>query len=397
MLFSNPKFTVKLIKILLLMHMESISREFQVFVKPVGARCNLDCQYCYYLEKEALHPGERAVLMPDEILEQYIIRHLEANTEPIAFFSWHGGEPTLAGIEFFRKAVQIQKRHLQPGIKLMNGIQTNGTLLDDEWGGFLAKEEFVVGISMDGPAEMHDRYRISKDHKPTFERVLRGYHLLQKFNVFTEILCVVNSFNVLYPLEVYRFFKQIGAQYLTFLPLVERIPGTGSAVTERSVAAKAFGMFLSGIFDEWTEKDIGRVKIQIIEEAVRTAFNQDHTLCIFKKTCGGVPVVEYNGDFYSCDHYVEPAWKLGNITRETLVQLLEHPLQQAFGRAKQDSLPRYCRECEVLDMCNGECPKNRFIRTPEGEEGLNYLCAGYRHFFKHCKPFVNAVAARYRQ
>jgi uncharacterized protein len=396
-LFSNSKFTVKLIKILLLMHMDSNSREFQVFVKPVGARCNLYCEYCYYLEKEALQPGERTVLMPDEILEQYITRHIEANTEPIVFFSWHGGEPTLAGIEFFKKAVQIQKRHLPPGIKIMNGIQTNGTLLDDEWGGFLAQEQFVVGISMDGPAEMHDRYRNSKDQKPTFERVLRGYHLLQKFNVFTEILCVVNSFNALYPMEVYRFFKQIGAQYMTFLPLVERMPGTGSGVSGRSVGAETFGLFLSRIFDEWTEKDIGSIKIQIIEEAVRTAFNQDHTLCIFKKTCGGVPVVEYNGDFYSCDHYVEPAYKLGNISRQTLVQLLEHPRQQAFGQAKQDSLPRYCRECEVLDMCNGECPKNRFIRTPDGEEGLNYLCAGYKHFFNHCKPFVNAVAAQYRQ
>ncbi|KPL13210.1 MAG: hypothetical protein AMS26_15345 [Bacteroides sp. SM23_62] len=375
--------------------MNPISREFQVFVKPVGARCNLDCQYCYYLEKDALYPFSKLVLMSEKVLERYIIRHLEAATEQIIGFSWHGGEPTLAGIGFFRKAVEIQKRHQPSGTTIINGIQTNGTLLNEEWCDFLAKEKFVVGISMDGPSDMHDRFRLSKDQGSTFSRVLRGYRMLQKYRIFTEILCVVNAYNVNFPLDVYRFFKELGVHFLTFLPLVELLPGTVSTVSERSVPAGNFGVFLNTIFDEWAEKDIGTVKIQIFEEAARTAFGQDHTLCIFKKTCGGVPVIEHNGDFYSCDHYVDAAHKLGNISRNTLAQLLDHPEQKSFGQAKKETLPRYCRECEVLDMCNGECPKNRFITAPSGEAGLNYLCEGYKQFFKHCRPFVDAVSAQW--
>ncbi len=375
--------------------MNLISREFQVFVKPVGAQCNLDCQYCYYLDKEALYPLRKTVLMPDDILERYIIQHLDAATEQVIGFSWHGGEPTLAGVEFFRKAVELQKRHQPPGIKIINGIQTNGTLLNEEWCDFLAKEEFVVGISMDGPPAMHDRYRVSKDQRSSFGHVIRGYKLLQKFRIDTEILCVVNSFNVKYPMDVYRFFRELDVRYLTFLPLVERLPGSYPAVCESSVPAGAFGEFLCTVFDEWMEKDIGTVKIQIFEEAARTSFRQDHTLCIFKKTCGGVPVIEHNGDFFSCDHYVTPSYKLGNINRNTMVKLLDHQAQKAFGQAKMETLPQYCRECKVLDMCNGECPKNRFITTPSGETGLNYLCRGYKRFFMHCKPFVDAVAAQW--
>jgi uncharacterized protein len=375
--------------------MNPISREFQVFIKPVGARCNLDCQYCYYLEKDSLYPFSKIVPMSENVLEKYIIQHLEAATEQIIVFSWHGGEPTLAGIGFFRKAVEIQKRHQPSGTTIINGIQTNGTLLNEEWCDFLAKEKFVVGISMDGPSDMHDRFRLSKDRGSTFSRVLRGYRMLQKYRIFTEILCVMNAYNVNFPLDVYRFFKELGVHFLTFLPLVERLPGTVSTVSERSVPAWNFGVFLNTIFDEWAEKDIGTVKIQIFEEATRTAFGQDHTLCIFKKTCGGVPVIEHNGDFYSCDHYVDAAHKLGNISRNTLVQLLDHPEQKSFGQAKKETLPRYCRECEVLDMCNGECPKNRFITAPSGEAGLNYLCEGYKQFFKHCRPFVDAVAAQW--
>jgi uncharacterized protein len=375
--------------------MNPISREFQVFVKPFGARCNLDCQYCYYLEKDALYPFDNTVLMSENVLERYIIQHMEAATERIIGFSWHGGEPTLAGIDFFRKAVEIQKRYQPSGTKIINGIQTNGTLLNEEWCDFLAEKEFVVGISIDGPSGMHDRYRLSKDQRSTFSRVIKGYRMLQKYRNFTEILCVVNSYNVNFPLDVYRFFRELDVNFLSFLPLVERLPGTVSAVSDRSVPAGTFGVFLNAIFDEWTEKDIGTVKIQIFEEATRTAFRQDHTLCIFKKTCGGVPVIEHNGDFYSCDHYVDPAHKLGNINRHTLVQLLDHPEQKSFGHSKKETLPRYCRECEVLDMCNGECPKNRFIITPSGEAGLNYLCEGYKQFFKHCRPFVDAVAAQW--
>ena len=376
--------------------MEQISREFQVFVKPVSGRCNLDCRYCYYLGKEALYQGEGAILMNDKTLENYITRHIEANTEELIFFSWHGGEPTLAGLEFFRKAIRLQKKHCPKDKRIINGIQTNAILLNKEWCSFLAEEKFVVGISMDGPAAMHDRNRVGRDEGPTFEGVIRGFQLLKKHGILPEILCVVNSYNVKYPLEIYSFFKEIGASLLTFLPMVEKLEGPGSGVSELSVPARDFGIFLSRIFDEWLARDIGKLKVQIFEEAIRTAFKQEHTLCIFKKTCGGVPVIEYNGDFYSCDHYVEKEHKLGNINDQSLAELLDHPQQVAFGKAKQDRLPLFCRQCELLDMCNGECPKNRFITTPDGEDGLNYLCEGYKLFFSHCKPFVNAVAAQWK-
>ena len=372
--------------------MKSISREFQIFVKPVGSKCNLNCHYCYYLEKEGFNPNQNVLLMSDDILERYIIQHLEAATEPVVLFSWHGGEPGLAGIEFYRKAVSFQKKHKLPGKKILNGMQTNGTLLHEEWCSFLAEENFMVGISMDGPEKMHDQFRRTKTQDPTFKSVLHGLKLLQKYQISTEVLCVVNAINVKHPLEVYHYFREMGVGLLSFLPLVERLEKTGSGVSKASVPVVAFGKFLSLIFDEWKEKDIGLIKIQIFEEALRTAFKQDHSLCIFKKTCGGVPVIEKNGDFYSCDHYVDPKHKLGNITRDSLVNLLEHPQQKAFGQAKQKSLPQYCRECEVLDMCNGGCPKNRFIHTASGEEGLNYLCEGYKMFFTHCQPFIRAVA-----
>ena len=372
-----------------------MSREFQVFIKPVGARCNLDCHYCYYLGKEALHPVRSNAVMSEEVLEKCIAGHFEAATGQVVMFSWHGGEPTLAGVEFFRKVVEIQKRHWAPGVTILNGIQTNGTILDDQWCEFLANEDFVVGISMDGPQHLHDRFRVRKDQGSSFNQVLHGYKLLQKYGIHTEVLCVVNADNAKYPLAVYRYFKELGAGYLTFLPLVEKLPGSTSLATERSVPGLTFGEFLCTIFDEWKEKDIGFTKIQIFEEATRIAFGQDHTLCIFKKTCGAVPVIELNGDFYSCDHFVDPDHGLGNICHHPLVQLLDHPEQIAFGQAKESTLPRHCRECEVLDMCNGECPKNRFVPAPDGEPGLNYLCEGYRLFFNHCRPFVDAVASQW--
>jgi uncharacterized protein len=288
--------------------------------------------------------------------------------------------------------VEIQEKNRPAGRKITNGIQTNGTLLDEEWCRFLAVEGFIIGISIDGPRDMHDHYRVTKDHKPAFERVMRSYKLLLKHKVPTEILCVVSAYNVQHPIQVYRFFKELGAEFITFLPLVEYREDTKNRVSDRSVPAEAFGLFLSTIFDEWVEEDIGKVKIQVFEEAARTAFRQDHTLCIFKQTCGGVPVVEHNGDFYSCDHYVDGGHHLGNISEIPLVELLNSAEQKNFGQAKLDTLPQYCRNCDVKDMCNGECPRNRFIKTPDGEEGLNYLCAGYRHFFNHCRPFVSAVA-----
>ncbi len=372
--------------------MDRISREFQIFVKPVGPLCNMACRYCYYLEKEQLYPGEARFRMSPKLLEEYIRQHVEASAETVISFSWHGGEPTMAGLEYFRKIIEIQKRFCPPGRRIVNGIQTNGTLLDDAWCSFFARERFTVGISVDGPRELHDLYRCDKKGKSTFGRTMNGFRLLKKHGVACEILCVVNASNVRHPLEVYGFFRELGAGFITFLPLVERNRDSGSGVSDSSVPSEAFGDFLIAIFDEWKARDIGRVKVQVFEEASRTAFGLEHTLCIFKKTCGGVPVVEYSGDFYSCDHFVQKEHRLGNIREQALAALLDSPRQKAFGEAKLNSLPEYCLECEVRDMCNGECPKNRFITTPDGEEGLNYLCAGYRKFFNHCRPFVEEVA-----
>jgi uncharacterized protein len=368
------------------------NREFQVFVKPVGARCNLRCSYCYYLGHSQPEGALRGQRMNDEVLEAYIRQHIDAAGGSEVFFSWHGGEPTLAGIDFYRCAVELEKRYAPAGCRIVNGMQTNATLIDERWGRFLKEEDFYVGVSLDGPERFHDSNRFRADGSGTFSEVMRGLEILRVQGVPHEILCVVNSENVHAPLDVYRFFRNLGAQYITFLPLVERVsPGT-STVTERSVGALDFGMFLAAVFDEWVTEDIGNIKIQIFEEALRTAFRQEHTLCIFKKVCGAVPVVEVNGDFYSCDHFVDEDHCLGNIMDQSLAVLLDDPRQSAFGEAKMTSLPGYCLDCGVLDMCNGECPKNRFIITPDGESGLNYLCEGYRYFFNHCRPFINEVA-----
>jgi len=371
--------------------------EFQVFTKPAGSICNLDCHYCYYLNKEHLYPKGESFRMTDDILEEYIVQHINASLDQVISFSWHGGEPTIPGLDYFRKIVALQRKHQPPNRRITNGIQTNGTLLDEDWCRFLAAEDFAVGISLDGPQELHDCYRVTKDQKPTHKKTMRGYKLLQQHKVLCEILCVVNSYNVQYPARVYQFFKELEAKYVSFLPLVEPHPGSESGISHRSVPPEAFGVFLCTIFDEWMARDIGRIKIQIFEEAARTAFGQEHTMCIFRKTCGGVPVIEHNGDFYSCDHFVDTEHHLGNILEIPLVELLESSKQRAFGQVKLDTLPRYCHACEIRDMCNGECPKNRFLQTPDGEVGLNYLCAGYKRFFTHCLPFVAEIANLWRR
>jgi uncharacterized protein len=377
--------------------MVKASREFQVFVKPAGAICNLACRYCYYLKKEHLYPNDKSFRMPDDVLEDYLVQHIEASPEPVIRFSWHGGEPTVLGLDYFRKIVSLQRKHQPSNQRIANGIQTNGTFLDEDWCRFLAAEGFAVGLSLDGPQEMHDRYRITKDQKPTFEQTMRGYHLLRKHRIYCDILCVVNANNVQFPTQVYRFFKQIKAPYLTFLPMVEPQPDAEGGVSYHTVPAESWGNFLCTIFDEWVSQDIGRIKVQIFEEAARTAFGQEHSLCIFRPICGDVPVIEHNGDFFSCDHFVDAEHCLGNIQETPLVDLLESPAQRAFGQSKLETLPRYCLACDVRTMCNGECPKNRFLRTPDGEAGLNYLCAGYKRFFTHCRPWVEAVAAEWRR
>lgn len=365
--------------------------DFQVFAKPVGAACNLACNYCYYLDKTALLVEATAPVMSADLLEIYIRQHIEASTEQTVFFSWHGGEPTLAGLGYFRKVVELQKKYLPANRQVINGMQTNGTLLDESWCQFLKKENFVVGISIDGPEHLHSANRFRRKGQPVFSEVLHAYQLLKKYRIQCEILCVVNAANVSFPLEVYRFFKSLGAKFLTFIPLVERLSPDSASVSERTVPAEAFGAFLCAIFDEWKTEDIDRVKIQIVEEALRTAFGLEHSLCIFKPICGRVPVVEHNGDFYSCDHFVVPQHLIGNIRERSLASMLESPAQKAFGNAKLSTLPRFCLECDVQNMCNGACPKDRFITTPDGEPGLNYLCEGYKLFFRHCAPFVDDV------
>ncbi|MDP2914307.1 MAG: anaerobic sulfatase maturase [Candidatus Aminicenantes bacterium] len=373
------------------------SRGFQVFVKPAGAACNLACRYCYYLGKERFYREARPLRMPEDLLEEYIAQHIAASPDEVIRFSWHGGEPTVLGPDYFRGIAAIQRRHLPAGRLIANGMQTNGTLLDDEWGRLLATEGFAVGLSLDGPREMHDRCRLTWDGRPSFDQTMRGYELLRRHRVPTDILCVVGAHNVRRPSEVYGFFKRIGAPYVSFLPLVDPRPEAPGGVSPDTVPAEAWGEFLCAVFDEWVAGDVGRIKVQIIEEAARTAFGQEHSLCIFRPICGDIPVVELSGDFYSCDHFVDAEHRLGNISETPLVDLIESQAQRAFGLAKRENLPHVCRACDVRIMCNGECPKNRFSRAPDGEEGLNYLCAGYKRFFTHARPFVAEVAAEWRR
>jgi uncharacterized protein len=336
--------------------------------------------------------------MAESLLEEYIAQHLAAAAGPEADFSWHGGEPTVLGLDFFRRAVEIQRRRRPPGWTIRNGIQTNGVLLDGEWGRFLAAENFGVGLSLDGPAELHDVYRVARGGQPSHAQAMRGYELLQRHGVRTDLICVVHNLNVRQPLTVYRFFRDIGCRYLGFLPVVERVPGSEDQVTEHTVAAEDYGAFLCKVFDEWSRRDAGRMVIQIFEEAARPAMGLDHSLCVFRETCGEIPVVEHNGDFFPCDHYADSEHRLGNIRETPLAGLLDDPRQRAFGEAKRDALPRYCRECEVLAQCHGGCPKYRFIRTPDGEPGLNYLCAGLKRFFLHSRaPLARMVQAAREQ
>lgn len=370
------------------MKKNSADREFQVFIKPAGALCNLNCTYCYYIEKTAMF--DSMAIMKDDILDEVIRRQVIATTGDTIMFSWHGGEPLLAGIPFFKKALALQKKYCPPRKRIINGIQTNGTLLNSDWAEFLARENFLVGLSMDGPEDMHDRYRKGKDGRGTFRAVLHAYDLLVMNCAEPEILCVVGSENSAKPLDVYRFFRQLGVSCLTFIPLVIK-PGSAS-LQNMAVEPSAFGAFLCTIFDEWKANDIGKIKIQIIEEALRPAFNQDHTLCVFKKECGGVPVIEHNGDVFSCDHYVDDDHRLGNIRNASLESFLDSGRQKSFGCAKWNTIAATCRACDVLDMCHGECMKNRFPSAESSEPGMNYLCEGYKKFFRHIRPFANEIS-----
>ena len=387
------------------------ARPFHLLTKPAGAICNLDCKYCFYLEKEKLYPGEKSWRMSEEVLEEYVRQYIHSQPSPEIYFAWQGGEPTLLGVEFFRKVVALQNK-LSDGKTIFNAIQTNGTLLDDEWCEFLVANKFLVGLSIDGPAELHDKYRVDKQQQPTFDKVMRGLECLKRHKVDFNTLTVVNRENSQQPLEVYRFLKNIGSQFLQFIPLVERaapvemkiagfdfasppLPGEKEnfyAVTPWSVEAEQYGNFLCAIFDEWVRRDVGKTFVQLFDVALGNWMGLGSTLCVFAEKCGAALAIEYNGDLYSCDHYVYPRHKLGNVMNNSLGAMVNSPQQIKFGNDKSDSLPKFCRECEVRFACNGECPKHRFIQTPDGEGGLNYLCAAYKKFFKHVDPYMKTMA-----
>jgi len=373
--------------------MATASRVFQVFAKPAGATCNFACNYCYYLKTEKLYAGKGPLRMPDDLLERYIVQHIEAAPDSTITFSWHGGEPTILGVDYFRKIVALEKKHCPAGKIVENGIQTNGFILDEEWCRFFFKERFHIGLSLDGPAPLHDYYRTTKGREATHLRVMRAFELLRRYQVSCDLLCVVHSKNVRRPLEVYRFLRGIGGRFISFLPIVEPLEDVPGGVSSQSISAEDYGTFLCTIFDEWRRHDVGSVMVQIFEESARAAHGLEHSLCIFRKTCGDFPVVEHNGDFYSCDHFVSKDHYIGNIRDKSLAELLESAEQKAFGEAKLLTLPRYCLECQVLAMCNGGCPKDRFIYTPDGEPGLNYLCEGLKRFFVFSRPYLAKLAS----
>jgi len=341
------------------------------------------CQYCYYSSKKAIF--ESAPRMLDDVLETYIYQHIQAHPGPVVRFSWHGGEPTLLGIDFFKTALAFQKKHQPAGVLIQNGIQTNGMLLDEKWCCFFKKEGFSVGLSLDGPAHLHDIYRTTRSGKKTHSRVMQGQQLLQKNQIPYDILCVVHHHNVDHPLDVYGFFKKIGAVYIGFLPVVN------SDSIADSVDPERYGRFLCAVFDEWKAHDIGRIKVQIFEEALAGALGQDHALCIFRNACGDIPVVDINGDVYPCDHFVRPGYKLGNISTTHLGRLIQSNAMRAFGKQKKEGLSSLCNACEVLSFCNGGCPKDRIGKVSGSNLKLNHLCRGYKQFFNHCLPFVEQI------
>jgi uncharacterized protein len=374
--------------------MVQASRQFQVFAKPAGAACNFSCSYCYYLKKGKLYEGKGPLRMPHDLLERYIIQHIEASPDSTITFSWHGGEPTILGLDYFRKIVALQKKNCPAGKTIENGIQTNGFLLDEEWCRFFIGERFRVGLSLDGPAPMHDCSRMTKSQETTHVRVMQSFELLRRYQVPCDLLCVVHNQNVQNPLEVYRFLRGIGGRFMAFLPVVEPRNDSPRGISPQSISAEDYGTFLCTIFDEWKRHDVGNVMVQIFEEASRATQGLEHSLCIFRKTCGDIAVIEHNGDLYSCDHFVDQDHLIGNICNDPLAELLESPAQHAFGNAKQATLPRYCLECQVCAMCNGGCPKDRFVNTPDGEPGLNYLCAGLKRFFVYSRPHLAQLASQ---
>jgi len=392
---------------------------FHVMAKPAGAICNLDCEYCFFLSKEMLYPGSR-FRMAAGLQETYIRQLLEAHARaPEVVVAWQGGEPTMMGLDFFRRSVELQRQYARPGQRVLNTIQTNGTLLNDEWGAFLKEHGFLVGISIDGPPQMHDAYRVDKGGKPTFHRVIRGLEVLKRHGVDWNVLTNIHAANGDHGRQVYRFLRdELGATFIQYIPIIERateatlpiadagwghgVKGRplytqeGSLVTHRSVRPEQYGRFLIDVFEDWVRRDIGTVYVQMFDTALANWYGEPGGRCVHAETCGLQLALEHTGDLYSCDHYVEPGFLLGNINDKPLLDLIVLPRQRQFGRDKRDTLTRYCRDCDVRRACNGGCPKDRFATTPGGEPGLHYLCPGYKDFFRHVARPMEAMSALLR-
>ena len=384
--------------------MPGAPRAFHLLAKPTGAVCNLDCSYCFFLSKEMLYPGSR-FRMADELLETYVRQLIEAHARvPEVMVAWQGGEPTMMGVEFFRRSIELADRYLQPGQKAVYTIQTNGTLLDEEWAAFFKEHDFLVGISIDGTREMHDTYRVNKGGRGSFDQVIRGLDHLKAAGVEWNVLTTVHAANGDHGREVYRFLRDdLGASFVQFIPIIERVaeaaadgtvPWTswrdrplyvqqGEVVTGRSITGEQYGRFLIDVFEEWVRRDIGEVYVQMFDVALANWVGEPPGLCVHSKTCGSALALEHTGDLYSCDHFVEPAYKLGNIKEQPMLELVASQQQRKFGQDKHDTLPQFCLDCDVRFACHGGCPKDRFIHTPDGEPGLNYLCPGFKDFFHH--------------
>lgn len=377
------------------------AKPLYVMLKPAGAHCNLACKYCYYLEKNKLYPTAQRHLMSDEMLEQFTREYIEAQTMNQVLFTWHGGEPLLRSIDFYRKALSLQQKYAG-GRRIDNVIQTNGTLLTDEWCEFFAQNHWLVGISIDGPQPDHDHYRLTAAGKPSWQKVMQGIKLLKKHGVEWNAMAVVNAYNANHPLEFYRFFKENGCQFLQFTPIVERqtrhedgrtlaslADKNEIPLSEASVTPEQWGYFLSAIFDEWVRKDVGKIFVEIFDCTLANWMGISPGICAYSKECGHAGVIEHNGDVYSCDHFVFPEYKLGNIRDHSLIDMLYGEQQQEFSRLKHSSLPRQCKECDMEFACHGECPKNRFMKDKYGDSGLNYLCPGYYHYYQHVAPYMD--------
>ena len=377
------------------------AKPLYVMLKPAGAHCNLACKYCYYLEKNKLYPTAQRHLMSDEMLEQFTREYIEAQTMSQVLFTWHGGEPLLRSIDFYRKALSLQQKYAG-GRRIDNVIQTNGTLLTDEWCEFFAQNHWLVGISIDGPQPDHDHYRLTAAGKPSWKKVMQGIKLLKKHGVEWNAMAVVNAYNANHPLEFYRFFKENGCQFLQFTPIVERLTRHEDgrtlasladkdeiSLSEASVAPEQWGYFLCAIFDEWVRKDVGKIFVEIFDCTLANWMGVSPGICAYSKECGHAGVMEHNGDVYSCDHFVFPEYKLGNIRDHSLIDMLYGEQQQEFSRLKHSSLPRQCKECDMEFACHGECPKNRFMKDKYGDSGLNYLCPGYYHYYQHVAPYMD--------